>query len=341
MNQENQNRVGRTLLGYLIGTILAVLWPLLMITELMSLMAVIMLPAICMVFILRWSGRLPAIYSAMMLLVFSARYMGEVFLWVSFFSSVLPVLVLERSKSSPFFVQVRRSICAFGAGIVLSVATVYAEFGGDLIRRAFARLETALQLLPADALAGLASSYAAISGIEIGAEGFSAMFAEMMSALIPVYQLNLPGLILSGALITGVLCACINVRLSPEVAEDRENGLVPLREWYLPASATAGLLLLAAAAFLLSKLGVEGGNGALQASLSILATAFCIQTLSSAARRTYAAKLSRGSQTGIAVFIALLSMFGANTYSAIYGCASAVFGSKGALRQYAKQQKDD
>ena len=61
-------------------------------------------------------------------------------------------------------------------------------------------------------------------------------------------------------------------------------------------------------------------------------------------REGYVYSLYRGHiiRLGIVVLalMAVLAYFGASMYLAIYGCASALFGSRGALKQHSKKDQD-
>ena len=102
----------------------------------------------------------------------------------------------------------------------------------------------------------------------------------------------------------------------------------------------AGLLLILLVSFVLGEAGMQGADVALQAVLDIAVIAFCVQALSSFARRLQQAGKSVGMQRGMIAVLAVLAWFGASLYLAIYGCASALFGSRGALKQYSKKNQD-
>lgn len=334
MNPENKNAgPGRKLAGCLLGLLLAVIGPLVVLTELLSLMPVLMLPAIGLVFLYRWAGRGPTALSAALQMAFCGMYMGGGAMWSAFFLSVLPLCILFASEKLPFFEQTKRLIMAFGFGVVASVAALYFSFGGDMIRRVFMLLPEAAHMLPQEALQTLAASYGAFAGRELDAAGFLKAFEELIATLVPAYQMNLPGMIFSGALISAISCTALNAWMLKRRDGEGAVDIPPLSEWALPASLTCGLLLITTVSLIMSETGINNGETAFYTALRITLTAFCIQALASMARRLQASGMKKGTRTALLVLAAVLGVLGGSTYIALYGCASAILGSRGVLKQ--------
>lgn len=342
MNPENRKPgAGRFLAGMLLGLLLAVLSPLVLMTEMLSLTVVIMLPSIALVALNRWAGRGPALFSAMMQLMFSARLMGSEFMWMSFFLTLLPVALLMRHENKPFFTQIKISIAAFGAGVLLAVWSVYFSFGGNMVERVLLELPRLLRTLPAEALEVVRGPYSAWMGDAMSAEEFYHAFDQMIRTVIPVYQSNLPGLIFGGALVSAVLCVGLNGLLRSRQGIAAEGSHVPMREWALPASATGGLLLMLAASFIMSLMDIPQGDAVFYTVYDIVLAAFCIQALSSIARHLHGSPLKHGVRVGIVTVFAVLCIMGASIYVSIYGVASAVFGSRGLMRERMENKRNN
>lgn len=324
--EQRKYRDGRLAAGYLLGLLLAIAAPLAVLLELMWLLPVIVVPAVGVALIYRWFGRGPALFSAVLQIFVDAAMLGAMGMWMAVCASLLPLIPVLAASGRPFFEQLRISIASFALGALLAVVLLYLSFGGDAIARLLRLLPEALRALPTESLnATLATLPAGItSGMTV--EDFFDSFGKAIEALIPVYQYNLPGLIFGGSLISALLC-------TPLLAMARGGDCAPLRTWALPASTTGGLLLSLAVSYILEACGVRGGDVAFQAVLDVTAIAFCVQALASMARRLHMAGRSRGMQRGLVAVIAVLAYCGASLYLAIYGCASAIFGSRGALKQ--------
>lgn len=334
MNPEYKKPgAGKILAGMLLGMLLAVISPLVMMSEMLSLAPVIMLPSIALVALKRWAGGGPALFSSMMQLMISARFLGNTFMWMSFFLMLMPVALLTRHENKPFFTQMKISVAAFGAGVLLAVSTAYFSYGGNMVERVLQELPKLLRTLPVESLETVFGSYSALFGDAVGAEEIYQVFDQMINALVPVYQMNLPGLIFGGALMSAVLCVAINGRMRLKQGVAAEGSYLPMREWSLPGSATGGLLLILAASFIMDTLGVPQAETVFYAVYDICVAAFCIQALCSIARHMHGSPLKRGARAAIIVIFALLCVFGASIYVSIYGVGSAVFGSKGMLRE--------
>jgi len=334
LNPENKFAgPGRMIAGCLLGVLLAVIGPLAMLTEILSLMPVIVLPAIGLVFLYRWAGRGPAALSAALQMAFCGRYLGGEAMWIAFFLSVLPLCMLFASEKLPYFEQMRRLILAFGFGVVAAVAALYFSFGGNMIERILLKLPDAARMLPREAVNGLMASYGAMAGNELDSEAFFEIFDEMIAALVPVYQLNLPGMIFSGALISAIACTALSAWMLRRQGRGETSAYLPLREWALPASMTSGLLLITTVSFIMSETGINNGETAFYTALKITLTAFCIQALASMAGRLHAWGMKTGARRALLVLAALLGFLGGSTYIALYGCASAILGSRGVLKQ--------
>lgn len=334
MNPEYKKiGVGRTIVGMLLGAVLALLSPIVMMTEMLSLVPVIMLPAIALVVLNRWAGRGPALFSAMLQLMFSARFLGNTFMWMAFFLNLLPVTLLMRHENKPFFTQMKISIAAFGTGVLLAVATAYFSYGGNMVERVLLELPKVLRTLPEESVRLAMGSYSAIMGNAVNVEEFYHLFDQMINAVIPVYKVNIPGLLFGGTLVSAVLCVGLNASMRNKQGIAAEGSYIPMREWALPGSTTGGLLLILAAGFIMSSLDVPQGDAVFYAVYDIALAAFCIHALCSMARRLHGSPMKHGLRVGFIAVMAVLCIMGASTYVSIYGVASAMFGSRGLLRE--------
>ena len=342
MNQEKMKPgVGRTLVGCLLAVLLALVAPLMVMTELLSLMMLVLLPSIGVVFLYRWAGRFPAMLCGALQLVTTAMYLGGTFMWIAFFMMLMPLVLLFRSEQKPFFAQMRVTIAGFGAGVLVSVLLLYFSYGGNMIERVLLELPAAMRELPAESVRTISESVLLARGSEMTVEEFYTLFDQMIAQLIPFYQQNLPGLIFSGALLTAVICAGLNAWMRHRRGLDAPGSYLPLREWALPASTTGGLLLIVAVSYVLDLLGMRNAETLFYTVYSIAVTAFSIQAVTSIARRMHASMARRGAKVFTVIGVALLCLLGGAGILALYGCASAILGSRGALRQRMKNRDDN
>lgn len=331
--QETRGR-GWLALGYLLAALLALAAPLIVLAELMWLLPVILAPSVGIALLFRWFGRGPALCAALLQIMAYAMLLGAMGMWIAVCASILPLVALMLASARPFFEQLRIAVAAFMLGVLLSVGLLYISFGGDAIARALQLLPRSLRTLPTDSLNNLLASLPAEITSGMTVEGFIDYFERAIAQLVPVYQYNLPGLLFSGALVTALICV-------PTMAAGRGADSRPLREWALPASTTGGLLLILLVSLVLSEAGMQGADVAFRAVLDVATVAFCVQALSSFARRLHQAGKSIGMQRGMIAVLAVLAWFGASLYLAIYGCASALFGSRGALKQHSQKNQNE
>lgn len=324
-------------LGYLLAVLLVFAAPVVVMAELMSLLPVILAPSVGIALLYRWFGRGPALCAALLQILADAVLLGTMGMWIAVCASILPLIALYAASARPFFEQLCIAIGAFMLGILLSVGLLYLSFGGNAIARALELLpqmmQESLRTLPAESLNRLLASLPAEFASGMTVEGFIENLERAVEQLVPLYQHNLPGLLFGGAMITALLCA-------PLLAVGRGADYRPFREWALPASATGGLLLILLVSFALNEVGVQGAEVAFQAVFDIVIVAFCVQGLASFARRLHQGGKSTGMQHGVVALLAVLAWFGASLYLALYGCASALFGSRGALKLLSQRNQN-
>lgn len=342
MNPEKKTPgIGRMIAGMLLGMVLAVLSPVLLMTEMLSLSVVLMLPSIALVVLNRWAGKGPALFSAMMQLVINSRFLGNEFMWISFFLNLLPVALLMRHENKPFFTQIKLALASFGTGVVLAVAFSYFSYGGNMIDRLLLELPKLLRTLPQENLEIIMASYSTLLGEQVAAEEFYHIFDQLINGMLPVYHMNLPGLIFAGALISAVLCVSLNAGMRVRQGIAAEESHLPLREWALPGSATSGLLLMLAVSYAMSVFEMSSGDAVFYTVYDIAVAAFCIQAFASTARRMHATGTKRGARVLVFAVLAVLYLMGASAIISIYGIASAVFGSKGLMRERMERNKQN
>lgn len=340
-NQEqNPKRKASLALGVIAAILLAMLAPMAMLTEALSLTTVLILPAIGLIWIDRWAGRKMAALSAVLMLLFTELLLGGPMMWMAFFTAVLPAFVILRAQQQPFFKQMQTGLAAFGAGIVIAVAILYFSVGGNIIDRLLQQLPEALRSVPLEVLEAPMENLGALMGRELTPEGFYQLFEDMIAQRIPLYQQLLPGMIFSGGLLSGVICVWLSNYMRKRRGTVQEGGYRPLGDWALPASTVGGLLLLLGVSCAAYAADMRMGETLFYTAYNLVGTAFCIQAVGSIARRTNQPQIGVQTRRGIAIGVALLWILGGTLYLAIYGCISAVFGSRGALKALRNEKQN-
>ena len=342
LNQGNVKiGMGRTVAGILLGMLLAVASPLILLSEVFSLITVLLLPSIALIALYRWAGRGPAMFSTLLMLMVDFRFIGVPLMLAALLATILPPLLLLRVENRPFFQQLRYSIATFGVGIFAAIMVLYFSYGGDMIARALNLLPAAMRMQSPESLAPLTAVMGQILGRALTVEDFYTLYEQMIAQLIPQFQLLLPRLILSGALASALICAWLSNRMRAKRGMAAPGSFVPLRELALPSSTTGGLLLILAVSGLMRAFEVKSADTVYYAVYGIALVAFCTQTLGSMARRLRLSAMRPGTQRVVLGITAATCFLGAAGVAAIYGCASAILGSRGVLQQRARNRDND
>ncbi len=341
MNQENvRPGAGRIVAGIALGALLALVTPLLLLVELLSPTAAVLLPSVGLVALYRWSGRGTALFSALLTLLSSSWYGGTTLALVTLALSVLPPMILPRWQDKPFFEQLRLSIAAFGIGVLAAVAVIYFNFGGNMIERALGQFPEMVRTLPQEYIAPVVEYMSSMLGRPVTMDAFYELYDSVIAELIPLYQRLMPQRLFTGALISALLSVWLSNRMRAKRGQAAPGSYVPLRGWALPASTTTGLLLLLVVSWALTLTNMSGGETVYYAVYGIASVAFSAQTLGSAARRLCYTHLRPGGRRALLLVIGFLGMLWLPDALMIYGAASAIFGSRGVLMQRRQNQND-
>ena len=171
-------------------------------------------------------------------------------------------------------------------------------------------------------------------GMHIMGDGLERMSGGKLESILERLTDNKIRAVTLGAIVTAVLCTALGGYMRRRDDSARAGCYVPLRRWYLPASTTCGTLTMLAAAYIIYALGMQQGQTLYYTVYRIALTVFCIQAFASISRRLGRGAMRTGAQKAMLIGFAVLSLMGGALYLAIYGCASAVFGSRGALRPF-------
>lgn len=168
-------------------------------------------------------------------------------------------------------------------------------------------------------------------------------FMAVLTLLSETYAQVLPGRLLSGAALSGVLTALWGNWLMARRGMATNESYVGLGQWFLPAQAVLGLMLLWLSAYLITGTGYAPRAAVYLAVYDLVSSAFYIQGLGAVDRFLYRRGASAGKRRAI---VALALVFGLalrvlNTGLFIIGAISALFGSHGVLKRRPPNQDKD
>ena len=261
---------------------------------------------------------------------------------------VLPTAVVIRGvrRKEPFFRQMLCGVTACMACAIAAVLLAGAFFGGNMIERAIGFVRSAFDqqqsLLWASTREMLGSAASGITKAD-----FVSSFYGMLDLLEAYYEYNLLANLLTGAAMTGVIAVFWGNWLAARRGEVTPESFRGLGEWYLPSNLTLGLLMVLAVSTAFKALSVAGGATVWIIVSALARLAFVIQALAAIDRRLKAQGSGRGRRTAMTVLMIVAGMlsgewfFGLDLFGivALAGCASALFGRRGAARPIVEKIK--
>ncbi len=342
---------GKLALGIVLALLVGALTPLITVLEMSVLMPVVLPGGVFMVFLFCYAGPLPAWLFTIAHLAAAGVLLGEHFLLMLLVSGTLPALLCMRmiALKRPFFEQMKLGVAAFLGGMLLAVTVAYLSFGGNMIERMADALKAQFALMPdafftpfVDMINSALST--GIPGVKMmTVQSYRAQISGILDLMSELYQQTLPGALLSGAALTGVLSVLWGNWLQARRGLATNESYVGPTRWFLPRNVTLGLTLMWVAAFVLSQTGYAQGETVYYTVYSLASLAFFIQALGALDRFFF----RRGTPDGrrrallvIALILGLLFRF-INTLLFAIGAGSALFGSHGAFRRPLPSGNDD
>lgn len=267
-------------------------------------------------------------------------------------AAILPALFVSRGvmQKQPFFRQLDRGVAAYAAGLVAAMVAAYAVFGGGMIARFVDVLREEFTRMPDAALqpfADAVNSALSLGGTQ-GAGTFTVqMYREQLAGILDLMQQTyaqmLPGTLLSGALLSGVLSVLWgNWTLARQGMATNES-FIGIGRWFLPPQVTLGALGLWAAGFLLANSAYKGGATVYATIAELAGSVFVIQALCAVDRKLMAgggAAARRKLLITVLAVVALIFRGLASILSAV-GVMSALFGSHGAFKLWTDRRQNN
>ena len=342
MNSVVKKSGGRIVIECLLAVSIAIFSPMILMSELVMGSMVFMLPAIGYVFLKNYAGKPIATLSSIMMLVSSAFLLGPSAMWMMFTMNIIPQIVLQTFERRSFGSRMQSAVIAFLLGAVLAGVVMYVSYGGNMVESYFGRLpETMRELsaqLPEENINMLLKSASRILGREFATmEAFLQFADDYVLRLVPLYQLNMPGMLLSGAGISAAFAVWLDGWMKNRRGNSEAGVFVPVHEWYLPASTTGGLLMIFGIGLVMYYAEMQNAQAVFMTVMQLAVAAFCVQGFASV-RRKFKEPKQKVLRTVMSLVYLWLAMVGVAftsvaPYLAIYGAASAIFGSGGVIKQ--------
>ena len=253
------------------------------------------------------------------------------------------------ARKRPFFEQMKWGVVAYALGLVAAMLIAYISFGGGMIARFTDVLRAEFERMPDAALQPFVeaiNSALSLSGAT-GQRYTVALYREQLDGVLDLmqqaYAQSLPGALLTGALLSGVISVLWGNWTMARQGLATNESFVGMTGWFLPAQLTWGLLGLWVAGLILAAGGYSAGATAYDATRSLACAGFFIQAMAALDRRMLRSGRELGRRK---LLIGLLCAAGlllpdAAMLLAVLGAASALFGSRGALKRPANRDQSD
>lgn len=257
-------------------------------------------------------------------------------------------VILEMRKRTPFFRQLLRAIVICLGLTVAAVALTAIMMGSDIIAAFMEQVKMIFETQK-DSIWQMWQTMFQDVKLNITQEEFFEMYYSAFNMIQTYYQYNLLANLLTGASISAMVSVLWGNWLLARRGEATPDSFRGLCDWYLPANMTFGLLLVLAVSFILAQTSVSGAQTVWVVIEALAQLAFMVQGLAALDRRMKANGSSRGRRTGMFVLLLLGGalvgrIFGLLTIYEILafaGCASALFGRKGAAKPWIDKIKKD
>lgn len=341
---------GKVIACSVLALILGLLQPIALMFQVMMPMPGICVAMVAAAAMYAGAGLLPVVVYAMVAGASSVLFFGYLPALVVTLLWLVPAIVMIHGmrRKQPFFRQLLQGIVTAVVVTALSVAGLALIFGQDMIGKAVDQLRNTFagqQDLFWEALSPMLRSAQGA----LNKEEFIKAYYEMFNMLQMYYEYYLLANLLGGAVISAMLGVLWGNWLLARRGEATTESFRGLSEWFLSSNATSGILLTIAASRLLVMTPLAGAETAWIVVSSLGALAFAVQCLAAMDRRMKGNGSSIGRRITLLVLLVVFgSMMGPVFFGlemmdllAVFGCASALFGRKGAAKPLIQKIKNN
>lgn len=300
-------------------------------------------------FLYGFGGMVPAAAGMLLDVIAFGMYFGIEGALTAFLAFVAPSAFIIRNLRwrVPFSKMMVQSIAAQVLGVFAALVAAYFFVGSDLIGALVETLRSLFDMVypgaidfvlsriyDIEAVPDTLSQAQLVTGVLDEARR-SAYLDGYLNEISASLRLTLPGYLLSASCLTGVLATAwpaklINRRLP------MNGAYVSLARWYTPWRVSLGLLGGWVVTWLITVLGLEGGDSVQLAFQALLFLVLRVQAAASLERRLIQFNMRAGLRALIIIVVELLL----GEFVIYYGAFSALFGSTGAASQLRAQRAD-
>lgn len=300
-------------------------------------------------FLYGFGGMVPAAAGMLLDVLAFGIYFGIKGALISVLAFVLPSVFIIRNLRwrAPFFKMLAQSIAAQVLGMLAALAAAYFFVGADLIGALIEAIRSLFDMVYPGAIDFVLSKVYDIEAVPdtltqeqlvtgVLDEARRAAYLDgYLNEISASLRLTLPGYLLSASCLTGVLATAwpaklINQRLP------MNGAYVSLARWYTPWQISLGLLGGWVVTWLLTALGLEGGDSVQLAFQALLFLVLRVQAAASLQRRL----IQFNMRAGLRAFIIVVAELIFGEFVIYYGAFSALFGSTGAANQLHARRAD-
>lgn len=335
--------VGRRVGGVAVALLVGALLPLISVLQVSLLVPVIMFCGVVAARMKARGGWLPAMVLFGAALASTLWLLGATLMTMLLLAAMLPALYVMRGMAQKrrFFEQLNAAIVAYIIGLLAAMVVAYMRFGGsmvarftDLMRAEFAAMPDAALQPFVDAI-NSTLSLGGVGGNVYTVEVYRSQLSGVLDLMQQTYAQQLPGTLLSGALLSGVLTALWGNWTMARQGLATNESFIGMSGWFLPAHIAYGALGLWAAGFILANTGYGAGATVYATVSQLCGAVFAVQALSAMDRRMLRGGRSLGGRRTFIAVTAVLALLirGVGSVLALVGIASALFGSHGAIKR--------
>ena len=343
--------MGKTVLAVVLALITGFLLPLATMLQIMLLLPVMMFGGILCVYFFCYAGPVPAGVFTICGLASTYWLMSPRMMWMLAVAAFVPALVMLRGAllKQPFFDQLRNGIIVSVLGMLTAIFIAYSGYGGDMIARFMDLIRTEISRMP-DAMFqpfidAINSSLvlSGVSGARMTVQTYRGQMMGVLDLMQEAYVESLPGTLLSGALLTGVLGTLWGNWTLARRGMATDQSFVGMSQWFLPTQITVGALVIWIVGYFATNGSYGAGRTRYVTVYQLASCAFVIQALSAIDRRLLRAGSStRGRK--VAIFLLgmgslILRILGMALFTV--GAISALFGSHGAVKLWLDKRRND
>jgi len=281
-------------LATVIAFVLGLTFPVLMTFQLTLLMPMVLLVNLIMPVLFVSSGMVPVCAMAIAELASTIFYLGDTVGMMILAASVFPsaAVIIGIKNRGHFFEQLRAGIVVHVIGYITAIIVAYFAFGSDMISKFIEGVRTQFASMPDEIILPAVESVnrmiASIAGGAVPPENMvtvdsyrSMVTGTMMDLMQEMYVEYIPGCLLIGAVLTGILSVLWgNWRMARKGLSTTES-FIGMSGWDIPPYITGGVFFIWFAGALIVALGdYSAGATAYQTIYMLVQVAFYIQALS-------------------------------------------------------------